>query len=523
MAAAAATAADIPLAFDDPDIRNALEESAPSFQMPTLNDYLEARARFFRDDIPERFDAAIIPGAEKAAPLATAGAAPEDKHSFTGLNFSAGDHKRVEAYAFHGREWTFADMAAGVRESRSASGDGAFENNFLRAEAGGAFSDQAGTTVGFAGNYENTYNRLRILPPARIYDGEGNFSTSGEGSGFFRSNLWGRAKFATAVTGSFTDGEYAQTPAGANAIAVEADYDFFWWGNKQVRGDIDLTQENYRAREEQRGYFVGRTDLESDFPIADRLYLSIGFAGSAYKKSAATSYRIYPLGRLRYRIGGGWGCFVAYMPGFRFPSFRELYLHRDYMIPGPFRPAEDRYSAVKSGISFDLQDIVRFTGSIYENRYRQTFGARDMAFGQAEYYDPGRTRTRGFEVSYRLRLHPFENYGRILRINTYLYDTPWLHYTYNPEYSARGGLTFNFRGGHNVTADILYIGERYALPDAAEPLTAAWVPGLSTFIAIVPGMGLTAAAENITAARYYDEGGVLAPGRTIRGGCDFQF
>ena len=517
----APAAAGAPLDFGDAGTKLAFEESTAVLEPPSANDYLAFRAAAFRADIPAWFEQAGRPATPgDAIPSPPDG---EPWHSVTDLGASAGAAKRFEAAAFHGLERKGMDAAFTVTDSSARSGDATFENNLFRAEAEAALSDSTGTVFGFAGDYENAASSATTPGDGPAISGVGDRAASSGGLNcFFRSNLWGKAKFGSLVGGTQTDGEYNGAKAGATDIAADLSYDFFWLGYKKSRGMLAVTQENYRVAGGENGYFTAKAALEMDFPIRDRLYLSGGGAAVVYRY-AAPQYYFYPSGRLLLRLGGGWGCFLSYRPSFSFPLFRDLYLHRTYVTPGPYRPAEDATFALRSGVNYDYRDKVRITGAVYENRLRQTYAVRDESFGTAVYYNPGRSRVRGTEISLRVLVPPIEHYVRASYAAPRCLDAGAGHFAYYPAYTGAAAVTVHIRTVHALTGEVIYVGARYGRPDADATLAAAWVPRADVYVAIMRGVGITAAAENLTDARYVEPGGVPAPARSVRAGAEVTF
>jgi hypothetical protein len=515
-AAAAAAAETAPFRFADADLRLAWEESAASFVTPSFDDYVAARNQAFIEAVPELFD-----GGASGAPRTGKSERPGSR-SLTEIEASGGSGRRLELAAFQGWEINFVDAAASFRDKRAASGDGAYVKNYMRADAEVAFSDQAGTTVGFAANYEGNAEKLRPEEIRAAGEAGDNIARSGAGSAGFRSNLWGKAKFATKVSGTFTGGEYRERNIVDQVITSDSSYDFFWLGENLSRGLFSISQENYDLDGNGQGFLTGKLSLENDFPIADRLYLLGGF-GAYLFRSDRPEFRFYPQGRLLLRLTSRWGYFVNYRPQMNVPSFRTLYVHRDYAVPTDFRPVEDKHFAVRTGLSYHFQSLGRITAAAYEERFRRTYAAADSYFGAVGYYDPGRARIRGVDASYRITLARVEHYAGAAYRSVRLYQAPGNRFPYLPTYDGTAGLTLKFGRGHSASVEGTFLGERYATPTAAEPLGAAWVPNANVVIRIQPGISVTTAAENITNERYYEAAGVLAPGRSFRVGANFVF
>lgn len=512
-AAAAATAATLP--FADADLNLAWEESAASFVTPTFQDYLAARNAAFEDGIPHLFEGGAPVPAEAMEVAPGARTEPGANRSFTEIEAGGGNGGRVELAGFQGWEVNFLDAAVSFRESRVRSGEGLFDNDFIRADAEVALSDEAGTTLGFAANYEgnaevaNGAENLPLLEPGD------NVAHSGEGAAGFRSNLWGKAKLATKISGTFSEGAYPEGDVADQIITADSTYDFFWLGENMSRGHFTLSQENRDVYGEDRGLLFGRLGLENDFPIANRLYLS-GGAGSYLLRNAAREFRFYPMGRLQLRLTSSWGYFINYSPRLRVPGFRELYMRRAYVVPTAFRPVEDEYFSVRSGLNYNFRDVGRITVAAYERRYGRTYAVADSRLGGAVYFDPGRVRIRGADVFYRLTLAHVEHYAGAEYREAELYEARYDHLPYLPTFEGSAGLTVRFDGGHSASGEVRFLGERYATPTAPEPLGAAWVPGVNVVVRVRAGISVTAAAENLTDELYYDAGGVAAPGRTFR-------
>jgi hypothetical protein len=507
--------AAVPFTFADADLRLAAEESAATFLTPSFQDYLAARNRAFAESVPRLL--------EGGAPTPEAGAAaallPRDERggnrSFTELSAGGGTGGRMELAAFQGWEINFLDAAGSFRESRVRSGDGLFDTDSIRADAEVAFSDQAGTTVGFAADYEADAERANSAGSHSSAAPGDNSARSAGGSAGFRSNLWGKAKLATRVSATFAEGEYPEGGIVDQVITADSTYDFFWLGENMSRGHFTLSQENRGVYGEDRGLLFGRLGLENDFPIADRLYLS-GGVGSYLLRNGAREFRIYPLGRLQLRLSSRWGYFVNYDPGLRVPGFRELYMRRDYVVPTAFRPVEDENFGVRSGLNYNFRRVGRITVAAYERRFSRTFALADARLGGASYFDPGRVRVRGADLSYRLVLAHVEHYGGAEYREARLFRAPGERFPYLPSYEGSAGLTVKFDGGHSASAEVRFLGERYAAPAAAEPLPAAWVPAANVVLRFRAGIAVTLAAENFTDKFYYDTGGVAAPGRTFQ-------
>jgi len=504
----------------DADLNLAWEESAASFVTPSFQDYLAARNEAFAEGVPRLFEG----GAPTPDDAETPALAPRNKRgnnrSFTELAASGGNGGRMELAGFQGWEINFLDAAASFRESRVSSGDGLFGNDFIRADAEVAFSDQAGTTVGFAADYEGNAERAHAAENIPVPELSDNVARSGEGSAGFRSNLWGKAKLATKVSATFTEGDYPEGDVVDQKITADSTYDFFWLGENMSRGHFTLSQENREIYGEDQGLLFGRLGLENDFPIANRLYLSGGF-GSYLLRNDAREFRVYPLGRLQLRLTSSWGCFVNYGPRLRVPGFRELYMHRAYVVPTAFRPVEDEYFSMRSGLNYNFRDVGRITVAAYERRFGRTYAVADTRLGGAAYFDPGRVRVRGADVFYRVTLAYVEHYGGAEYRNAELFEAPHNHFPHLPSYEGSAGLTVRFGAGHSASAEVRFLGERYAAPAAPEPLAAAWVPAANVVVRFRAGISATAAAENFTDELYYDTGGVVAPGRTFRLGMSF--
>jgi hypothetical protein len=513
--AISAAAAEPPFSFADADLRRAWEESAASFVTPSFDDYVAARNEAFREAVPQLFEA----GAARAA-------APQGddagSRSLTEIEASGGTGRRLVLAAFQGWEINFVDAAASFRNEREASADGAYDNDRTRADAEVAFSDQAGTTVAFAANYEGNAEKLRLDEAGLPGDAGDNAARSGEGSAGFRSNMWGKAKFATKVSGTFTEGEYRSRNVIDQVITSDSSYDFFWLGENLSRGFFTLSQENYEHEGREQGFLAGRLSLENDFPIANRLYLLGGFGAHLFRGDRP-EFRFYPRGRLLMRLTSRWGCFVNYRPQLNVPSFRTLYMERDYAIPGAFRPVEDTYFAVRAGLSYHFQSVGRLKAAAHEERFRRTYAATDSRFGGVTYYDPGRVRIRGAGASYRVTFARVEHYAGAEYRAARLVNAPGQHFPYLPAHEGTAGLTFKFGRGHSASAEVSFLGERYATPTAAAPLAPAWVPNADIIVRLKPGISLTTAADNLTDERYYDGGGILAPGRSFRVGANLVF
>jgi hypothetical protein len=511
--AATATAGTFP--FADADLNLAWEESAASFVTPSFQDYVAARNAAFEDSISHLFEAgAPVPdGAEEAAPGGRGETGPN--RSFTEIEAGAGNSGRVELSGFQGWEVNFLDAAVSLRESRVRSGDGFFDDDFFRADAEVALSDQAGTTLGFAANYEGNAERARAAEPASVVEPGDNVAHSGGGAAGFRSNLWGKAKLATKISGTFSEGAYPEGHVADQIITADSTYDFFWLGENMSRGHFTLSQENRDVYGEDQGLLFGRLGLENDFPIANRLYLS-GGAGSYLLRNAAREFRVYPVGRLQLRLSSSSGYFINYGPRLRVPGFRELFMRRAYIVPTAFQPVEDEYFGVRSGLNYNFRDVGRITVAAYERRYGRTYAVADTRLGGAVYFDPGRVRIRGADLFYRLTLTHVEHYGGVEYREAKLYGARFARFPYLPTFEGTAGLTVRFGGGHSASADLTFLGERYPTPNAAEALGAAWVPGAYVMLRVHPGISVTAAAENLTDELYYDTGGVAAPGRTFR-------
>jgi hypothetical protein len=512
--AASAAGGETPFSFADADLRRAWEESADSFVTPSFEDYLAKRNDEFREGVPRLFE----DGAARAAPKSE----PASSRSLTEIGVSGGTGRRLELSAFQGWEINFVDAAASFRDDRTASADGAYDNDRTRADAEVAFSDQTGTTVAFAANYEGDAEKLRPGGAGLAGEAGDNVARSGEGSAGFRSNLWGKAKFATKVSGTFTEGRYGSLNVVDQVITSDSSYDFFWLGENLSRGLFTLSQENYENAGREQGFLAGRLSLENDFPIANRLYLLGGF-GVYLFRGDQPEFRFYPRGRLLLRLTSRWGCFVNYRPTFDVPDFRALYMERNYAVPGAFRPVKEKYSAVRAGLSYHFQSLGPFKAAAYEERFRHTYAGADSGFGSVAYYDPGRVRIRGADATYRITFARFEHYAGAEYRTARLYNTPNQHFPYLPTFEGRAGLTLKLAGGHSASVEGLFLGERYNTPTAAAPLPAAWVPNANVVFRVKPGISLTTAADNLTDERYYEGGGVLAPGRSLRVGADFVF
>jgi len=512
---AAAAAAEGPFAFDDADLRAAWEESAPSFVTPDFRDYLADRNAAFREETPALWDTGAPPIKEAEGSAWRMTDEPGTSKSFTELEASGGPRGRLELAAFQGWEVKFLDAAASFRDSRVPSGDDWFENEFLRADAEVSLSDQAGTTVGFAANFERDAEKLNPGHAGLPEVADDMVGRSGEAAVGFRSNLWGRAKFATRVAGTFSDGDYPNGGAVDQQIAADSSYDFFWWGENLARAVVSITQENYNVEGEEQGFLSGRLTMENDFPIANRLYLSGGFGAYLFRDDRP-QFRLYPRGRMLFRLAKSWGYFVHYQPSFRLPSFRELYLNADYVSPTTFRPAEDEYCALRTGVNTHLRNWGYATAAVYERRFRRTFAAADASWPGVTYFDPGKTRVRGCEFFYRLTFDRVEHYGGAAYNAAKIPAAPEAAFPYLPAYEGAGGLTVKFDGGHTASAEVAFVGERYATPAAERPLAGAWIPAAYATFRIRAGLAATAAAENLTDRKYYAAGGILAPGRTFR-------
>ncbi|MGD8717825.1 MAG: TonB-dependent receptor [Candidatus Zixiibacteriota bacterium] len=512
---AAPAPAASPFDFDDADLKAAWEESAASFVTPTFDDYVGARAEAFWDEIPELFDGGALPAAS-AEDLSALGNKGDDNDSrfFTEIDAGGGSAGRLDVAAFQGWEIKFLDAAVSFRERRDRSGDGWYNNSSTRADAEVAFSDQAGTTVGFAGNYEGSGEKLRRDDSELVGEAGDNSARSGEVSAGFRSNLWGKAKIATKVSATFSEGDFSDTRAVDQVITADSSYDFFWVGDNLARGLFSLSQENYEIDGEEQGFLFGRLTLENDIPIANRLYLSGGFGGYLLRDDTP-HFRFYPRGRLLLRLTPTWGYFVNYRPGLQLPDFRELYMRTDYTVPTAFRPAEDEYFSVRTGVNYHFRDFGHITGAVYEQRFRRSYAVADAYFAGAQYFDPGKVILRGADMFYRLTVSRFEHYGGFDYKDADLRDNPAHHFPYMATYGGEAGFTVNIGGGHRASAGVRYVGERYARPTASEPLAPAWVPGANVVIRMHPGISVTAAAENLTDEIYYVPGGIVAPGRAF--------
>lgn len=513
--AVSAARAETAFSFADAELRRAWEESAESFVTPSFEDYLAARNEVFREAVPQLFGdgaaRASIPKAETAG-----------SRSLTEIEASGGTGRRLELAAFQGWEINFVDAAVSFRDERKASADGAYDNDRMRTDAEVAFSDQAGTTVAFAANYEGDTEKLR--PSGAVLPGVAgdNVARSGEGSAGFRSNMWGKAKFATKVSGTFTEGEYRSRKVIDQVITSDSSYDFFWLGENLSRGFFTLSQENYENGGREQGFLAGKFSLENDFPIANRLYLLGGFGIHLFREDRP-EFRFYPRGRLLLRLTSRWGCFVNYRPMLDVPSFRALYVERNYAMPSVFRPVEDKYAAIRAGVSYHFRSLGRLKAAAYEDRFRRTYAAADSGFGGVTYYDPGRVRIRGADASYRITFARVEHYAGAEYRSARLEDTPGQQFPYLPTYEAKAGLTFKLAGGHSASVEGLFLGERYNAPTAVTPLPAAWFPNANVVVRLKPGVSLTMAADNLTDERYFDAGGVLAPGRSFRVGANLVF
>lgn len=512
MAAAAAT----PFSFADADLSLAWEESAASFITPSFDDYVAARNQIFMEEVPGLFEGGAS-GSRGAGKRERAGS-----RSLTEIEASGGNARRLEIAAFQGWEINFVDAAVSFRDKRAASGDGAYDKDYMRADAEVAFSDQAGTTVGFAADYEGNSEKLRRDEIGVAGEAGDNLTRSGGGSAGFRSNLWGKAKFATKISGAFTEGEYRERNVVDQVITSDSSYDFFWLGENLSRSLFTLSQENYELEGREQGFLTGRLSLENDFPIADRLYILGGF-GAYLFRGDRPEFRFYPRGRLLLRLTSRWGCFINYRPQLNVPSFRALYVHRDYAVPGDFRPVEDKYYDVRAGLSYHFHSLGRLTAAVYEERFRRAYAAADSYFGGVTYYDPGRARIRGADASYRITLARVEHYAGAEYRKVRLYEESENHFPYLPTYEGTAGFTLKFGRGHSASVEAAFLGERYATPTAAEPLAAAWVPNANVVVTLKPGISVTTAADNITDEKYYDAAGVLAPGRSFRVGANLVF
>ncbi len=515
-AVATAAALATPFSFADADLRLAWEESAASFVTPSFDDYVAASNQTFVETVPDLFEDGVS-GSPRAGKRERAGA-----RSLTEIEASGGNARRLEIAAFQGWEIKFLDAAASFRDTRAASGDGAFDKNYMRADAEVAFSDQAGTTVGFAADYEGNSEKLRRDDIGGAGEAGDNSARSGGGAAGFRSNLWGKAKFATKISGIFTEGEYRERNVVDQAITSDSSYDFFWLGENLSRSLFTLSQENYELEGREQGFLTGRLSLENDFPIADRLYVLGGF-GAYLFRGDQPEFRFYPRGRLLLRLTSRWGCFIDYRPQLNVPSFRSLYVHRDYAVPGDFRPVEDKYYDVRAGLSYHFQNLGRLTAAAYEERFRRAYAATDSYFGGITYYDPGRVRVRGADASYRITLARIEHYAGAEYRKVRLYDEPKNRFPYLPRYEGTAGLRFKFGRGHSASVEAAFLGERYATPTAGEPLAATVVPNANVVVTLKPGISVTAATDNVTDEKYYDAAGVLAPGRSFRVGANFVF
>ena len=504
-----------PFSFGDADLNLAWEESAASFVTPSFQDYLAARNEAFAESIPHLFEGgAPIPDeaqTDALGPRAERGA----NRSFTEIDASAGNGGRLELSGFQGWEVNFVDAAVSFRDSRVSSGDGLFDDDFMRADAEVALSDQAGTTLGFAANYEGNAEKAHKAENKPVPGPGDNVAHSGEGVAGFRSNLWGKAKLATKISATFSEGEYPEGNVADQIITADSTYDFFWLGENMSRGHFTLSQENRGVHGEDQGLLFGRLGLENDFPIANRLYLSGGF-DSYLLRNGAREFRVYPLGRLQFRLTSSWGYFVNYDPRLRVPGFRELYMRRAYVVPTAFRPVEDEYFGLRTGLNYNFRDVGRITVAAYERRYGRTYAVADARIGAASYFDPGRVRIRGADVFYRVTLARVEHYAGAEYRDAELFNERFDHFPYLPSFGGSAGLTVRFGAGHSASAEVRFLGERYATPTAAEPLGAAWIPAASVVVRFRAGVSATAAAENFTDELYYDAGGVAAPGRTFR-------
>jgi hypothetical protein len=516
VAAATAGAAAEPFGFDDPDLRLAWEESAPSFGGPTFQEYLDERANTFRAAVPEYFSAAAgdYDRDDGSRPAKVDG---RSGYSLFEANVMGGTAGRAQFGGFYGLEVKFVDADVSYKETRNRSGDELFDNSLSRADAEAAFSDEAGTTVGFSADYEGNRGAPRPGGDAVGASRAGVAADSGELGGFFRSNLWGKAKFSTYVSGAFCEGEYGDLLATDQVLAADSAYDFFWLGNKHARGMISLNQENYAAGAGEEGILFGKLRLDNDFPIADRLYVSGGFGAFLYK-SDGQRFRLYPSGRLLYRIGRGWGCFATYQPALAVPSYRELFVRNDYATPTPYRPFADAYFAFRSGLTYHFRDAARIVTAFDETHYRNVYALEDAAFGATNYTDVGKSAVRSGEFSYRLSWPRLEHSAGVVYNAAELHARPGARFPYLPRLAGDAGVKIFFAGGHSASATVKLIGRRYPTPLAVAPLGAALVPEAEMLFRFHANVGLTVSADNLTDVEYVAAGGVLAPGRSFGAG-----
>jgi outer membrane cobalamin receptor len=191
-------------------------------------------------------------------------------------------------------------------------------------------------------------------------------------------------------------------------------------------------------------------------------------------------------------------------------------MRRAYVVPTAFRPVEDEYFGVRTGLNYNFRDVGRITVAAYERRFHRTYAVADARFGGASYFDPGRVRIRGADLFYRLTLAYVEHYGGAEYREAELFDARYDRFPYLPSYEGSAGLTVRFGAGHSASGEVRFLGERYATPTAVEPLGAAWIPAANVIVRVRAGISVTAAAENFTDEPYYDAGGIAAPGRTFR-------
>lgn len=516
---ASAVASPGPVAGDD--FRLAWEETAPSLNLPTFADYLRER----RDDLVRELPALFVSGKEKEVPredVLPVASRVAGGRSFAEITALGGTAGRTDVGAIWGIAVKPFDAAAAYDYGQSRSGDGAFTNNRTRLLAETAFADRAGTTVGFAGNYEALHNG----PNDNVTAANASFpnlkAESGEMTTFLQATVWSEAKFATRLTGVFNDGRYEDTRISDNTLSAEGRYDFFWLEENLAHGTLTLAQENYKYDDLQQGHFFGRLSLENEFPIADRVYLSAGVAAFSYRRERPT-YRLYPRGKFLWRLSRGWGCFVDYRPEFMLPGFRELYMQRNYTVPTAARPVQDLYAATRAGLTYNFRGAARLTATGYENRFRYTCVLADVGVGRCSYYDPGKSYIRGCELNLlvetsRIRQRVDFNVARgILLVN------PNHHYPYLPSYGAKGTINLKLPHHHELTAEIQLVGPRYYTAVATEPLAPAWVPSGAASVKLGYGVSLNLGVENFTDARYVDAGGVLAPRRSLQAGLEVTF
>jgi len=518
--AATCGAASSPFAFAEGDLRKAWEESATSFATPSFQDYVTARGEAFRADAGELFSR----GAVLAASEGVLGNAGEGRpgHSYAEVKARGGTAYRTDVAGFYGVEVKPMEAALSAGDTRGRSGDGFYSHDYTQADAEISVSDPAGTAVGFGADYEGAGANFREEAMPSLVPLPNSDARSGGAAAFFRSNLWGKAKFATRVSGVFAEGDYARTQAVDNVLTSDSSYDFFWLGENLARGGFAISQENYKYAGRQQGFLTAQLGLENDFPIADRLYLSAGAAGASFRRDKPL-YRLYPRGRLLWRVSRGWGYFIHYQPEFRVPEYRELYIRRDYVAPTAFRPVDDKYFALRSGATYNFRSAAEFTGALFENRRRQTYALRDRSPGVASYYDPGRTRFRGADFSYRLKWSRYEHDAGFTYTDAVAAATPGEHFPYLPAYTGTAAFTVNFGGGHAAWADVVFVGKRYAEPEATAALAPAWVPGAAALIHVGAGVGVLVAVENLTDTRYYEPGGILASRRSLQAGVNVKF